>query len=248
MNQKKGLLVKMLLSIGLPVAIIFAIVAGISLYVVNQAITRITVNELSARSQAVSNEIESYFTTYLETANQLSTNPEIRSYFEQVSPGVGITTTPNFPEIKQTLDNVVATDPENIRVAWVADVDSSQFTQSDGSSSDGTYDINARPWYQELVEKKEVFISEPYLDVVTNEIIVSVVAPVFKPGTQDLIGATCVDVSIDRIKEIIAENKIGETGFFVVSTNSGMVFDHPNPDFINGPSVTPISRRTSSLP
>jgi methyl-accepting chemotaxis protein len=117
MNQKKGLLVKMLLSIGLPVAIIFAIVAGISLYVVNQAITRITVNELSARSQAVSNEIESYFTTYLETANQLSTNPEIRSYFEQVTPGVGITTTPNFPEIKQTLDNVVATDPENILVS-----------------------------------------------------------------------------------------------------------------------------------
>lgn len=39
MNKKKGLLVKMLLSIGLPVAIIFAVVAGISLYVVNQSIT-----------------------------------------------------------------------------------------------------------------------------------------------------------------------------------------------------------------
>jgi methyl-accepting chemotaxis protein len=235
MNKKKGLLFKMLLSIGLPVAIIFAIVAGISLYVVNQAITKITINELSARSQSVSNEIDSYFTKYLEAANQMSANPEIRSYFEQVTPGINITSTANFPEIKQTLDNVAATDPENIRVAWVADVDSSQFTQSDGSSSDGTYDINARPWYQELVAKKEVFISEPYLDVVTNKIIVSVVAPVFKPGTQDLIGATCVDVSIDRIKEIIAENKIGETGFFVVSTNSGIVFDHPNPDFNNGP-------------
>jgi methyl-accepting chemotaxis protein len=235
MNKKKGLLLKMLLSIGLPVAIIFAIVAGISLYVVNQAITKITINELSARSQSVSNEIDSYFTKYLEAANQMSANPEIRSYFEQVTPGINITSTTNFPEIKQTLDNVAATDPENIRVAWVADVDSSQFTQSDGSSSDGTYDINARPWYQELVAKKEVFISEPYLDVVTNKIIVSVVAPVFKPGTQDLIGATCVDVSIDRIKEIIAENKIGETGFFVVSTNSGIVFDHPNPDFNNGP-------------
>ncbi|MBI4857380.1 MAG: HAMP domain-containing protein [Acetobacterium woodii] len=235
MNKKKGLLFKMLLSIGLPVAIIFAIVAGISLYVVNQAITKITINELSARSQSVSNEIDSYFTKYLETANQLSTNPEIQSLFNQVTPGVGITSTANFPEIKQTLDNVVATDPENIRVAWVADVDSSQFTQSDGSSSDGTYDINARPWYQELVAKKEVFISEPYLDVVTNQIIVSVVAPVFKPGTKDLVGATCVDVSIDRTKEIIAENKIGDTGFFIVSTNSGTVFDNPNPDFNNTP-------------
>ena len=54
MNKKNGLLTRMLLSIGLPVAIIFAIVAGISLYVVNQTITNITTNELSALSQAVS--------------------------------------------------------------------------------------------------------------------------------------------------------------------------------------------------
>ena len=225
----------MLLSIGLPVAIIFAVVAGISLYVVNQSITGITTNELSARSQSVANEIESYFTTYLETANQLSTNPEIQSLFNQVSPGVGITTTANFPEVKQTLDNVAATDPENIGVSWIADIDSSQFTQSDGYTSDSTYDITTRQWYKDLQLNKKVFISEPYEDTATKKMIVSVVAPVFKPGSQDLIGATCVDVSIDRIKEIIAENKIGETGFFVVATNSGMVFDHPNPDFNNGP-------------
>ena len=102
MNKQKGLLAKMLLSIGLPVAIIFAVVAGISLYVVNQSITGITTNELSARSQSVANEIESYFTTYLETANQLSANPEIRSYLEQVTPGININSTANFPEIKQT--------------------------------------------------------------------------------------------------------------------------------------------------
>ena len=234
MNQKKGLLVKMLLSIGLPVAIIFAVVAGISLYVVNQSITRITTNELSARSQSVANEIESYFTTYLETANQLSTNPEIQSLFNQVTPGVGITTTANFPEIKQTLDNVAATDPENIGVAWIADFDSSQFTQSDGYTSDASYDITTRQWYQDLQLRKSVFITEPYEDTATKKMIVSVVAPVFQPGSQELIGATCVDVSIDRIKDIIAENKIGETGFFIVATSSGTVFDHPNPDFING--------------
>ncbi len=235
MNKKKGLLFKMLLSIGLPVAIIFAIVAGVSLYVVDQAITNITINELSARSESVSNEIDSYFTKYLEAARQMSANPEIQSLFNQVTPGVGITSTASFPEIKQALDNVAATDPENIRVTWVADVDSSQYIQSDGVVSTADYDINARPWFKELLAKKEAFISEPYEDIATKSIIVSVVAPVFKPGTQDLIGATCVDISIDQIKEIIAANKIGDTGFIVVSTNSGMVFDHPNPDFNNGP-------------
>lgn len=234
MNNKRGLLVRMLLSIGLPVAIIFAIVAGIVLYVVDQAIAEIKVNELSAQSELVSNQIETYFTKYLEDASQLATNPEIQSLFNQVTPGVGITSTANFPEIKQHLDNVAATDPENIQVTWIADVDSSQFTQSDGVVSDPSYDINVRPWFMELVAKKKAFISEPYVDITTQKIIVSVVAPVFKPGTQELVGATCVDVSIDRIKEIVAENKIGDSGFFVVSTDSGMVFDHPNPDYNNG--------------
>lgn len=235
MNKKKGLLVKMLLSIGLPVAIIFAIVAGISLYVVNQAITKITINELSAKSQAVSNEVEGYLSNYIQIASQMATNPETEKLFEKTTPGVGITSVDTYPEIKQALDNVKASDPENIMVSWIADFDSSQFTQSDGYTSDATYDITSRGWYKDLQDKKTVFITEPYEDTVTKKMIVSVVAPVFKPGTQEMIGATCVDVSIDQIKQIIAENKIGETGFFVVTTDKGVIFDHPNPDFNNTP-------------
>ena len=71
MSNKRGLLVRMLLSIGLPVAIIFAIVAGIALYVVDQTIAEIKVNELSAQSESVSNQIETYFTKYLEDASNL---------------------------------------------------------------------------------------------------------------------------------------------------------------------------------
>ncbi|MBC3804299.1 HAMP domain-containing protein [Acetobacterium fimetarium] len=235
MNKKKGLLLRMLLTFGLPVAIIFAIVACISLYVVNQAITNITINELSARSQAVSNEVEGYLNGYIEVAQQMSTNPETRKIFEEVTPGVPITSSASYPEVKQALDNVKATDPDNIVVAWIGDFDSSQFTQSDGFTSDAAYDITSRSWYKDLQLKKAVFITEPYEDTVTKKMIVSVVAPVFRPGTQDMIGATCIDVSIDHIKQIVAENKIGDTGFFVIATDKGTVFDHPNGDFINKP-------------
>ncbi|MDD3306710.1 MAG: methyl-accepting chemotaxis protein [Acetobacterium sp.] len=235
MNKKNGLLTRMLLSIGLPVAIIFAIVAGISLYVVNQTITNITTNELSALSQAVSNEVDGYLNRYIEIARQMATNPETEKLLEKTTPGTIITSVDTFPAVKQALDNVKATDPENISVSWIADFDSSQFTQSDGATSDASYDITSRQWYQDLQQKKTAFITEPYEDAITKEMIVSVVAPVFKQGSQDMIGATCLDVSIDQIKQIIAENKIGETGFFIVATNGSNVFDHPNPDFNNGP-------------
>ncbi|KAF5090662.1 Methyl-accepting chemotaxis protein (MCP) signaling domain protein [anaerobic digester metagenome] len=235
MNKNNGLLARMLLTIGLPVVIIFAIVAAVSLYVVNQSITKITVNELSARSQSVSNEIESYFTSYLAIASQLSVNPEVQNILNQVSPGTVMTTATNFPELSQIMENVVASDAQNIRSSWIADVDSSQFIQSGGVVSNPDFDINARPWYQELLQKKTVFVSEPYEDITTKEMIVTVVAPVFASNSQQIIGATCVDFSIDRIKAIIAENKIGDTGFFIIATNNGMVFDHPNPVFNNGP-------------
>jgi methyl-accepting chemotaxis protein len=235
MNKKKGLLVRMLLTIGLPVALIFAIVAVISLYVANQAITSITINELSARSQAVANEVEGYLNGYIEVADQMSTNPETRKMFEEVTPGVPITSAASYPEVKQALDNVQATDPANIIAAWIGDFDSSQITQSDGFTSDASYDITTRGWYKDLQVKKTAFITEPYEDTATKKMIVSVVAPVFRPGTQDMIGATCIDVSIDHIKQIIADNKIGKTGFFVIATDKGTVFDHPNGDFINKP-------------
>ncbi len=235
MNKNKGLLARMLLTIGLPVVIIFAVVAGVSLYVVNQAITKITINELSARSQSVSNEIEAYFTSYLAIASQMSVNPEVKNTFNQVTPGIAMTATANDPELRQILENVVASDAENIRSSWIVDVDSSQFIQSGGVISNPDFDVNTRPWYQELVQRKKIFISEPYEDITTKEMIVTVVAPVFAANSQDIIGAACVDFSIDRIKEIISENKIGKTGFFIVSTNSGKVFDHPNPEFNNQP-------------
>ena len=89
--------------------------------------------------------------------------------------------------------------------------------------------------------------TEPYEDIQTKKMIVSVVAPVFEPGSQELIGATNLDVSIDGIKDIIAANKIGETGFFIVSTSSGNVFDHPNPEFNNSPlSDTDLSKNIIS--
>jgi methyl-accepting chemotaxis protein len=234
-RKKKSLAMKILFRIGLPVAITFCIVAVISLYAVNSSVTRLATSELTAKSQAVSNEVEGYLSRYMEVARQMATNPDFEDILSRTQPGTSITSVEGFPAIKKALDNVYATDPDNIMVSWVADFDSSQFTQSDGYVSDSTYDITTRSWYNQLLEKKAVFITEPYMDTASNKVIISVVAPVFHSVTNEMLGATCIDVSIDQIKNMIHENQIGETGFYILATDAGTMFYHPNDEFLNQP-------------
>ncbi|MDD3350703.1 MAG: HAMP domain-containing protein, partial [Eubacteriales bacterium] len=230
---RKSLLKKILLSIGLPVAITFCVAAVISLYTVNQSVSTLTTAELTSKSQAVAKEIEGTFERYMEIATQMATNPKMEQLFKQTTPGVGITSPDIFPEVKKALDNVYETDTNSIMVSWIADVDSSQFTQSDGYISKPDYDITTRAWYQGLVARQKAFVTEPFEDAASGNIIVSVCAPTYASGTTEMIGATCIDASITNIKDILAANKIGETGFSILITDKGQVFYHPNEEYIN---------------
>lgn len=224
---------KILIMIGIPIIIAFCVTAVITLNSVNKSVSTLNANELSARSIATSNEIEVLFSKYIEVTKQMATNPQIEDLFLKTNPGTVITAVDGFPQIKKNLDNVKATDPDNIVVSWIADIDSSQFTQSDNYTSGADYVITERGWYKDLVKKQEAFITEPYEDTATKKIIISVVAPVYRSGTKDLIGAACIDVSIDSIKAMLKEMKIGKTGFYIMTTAQGQVFYHPNEKYYN---------------
>lgn len=235
MKSTKSLMVKILRLIGIPVAIAFCLTAVILLWTVQQSVSTITTSELTARSQAVSNQIEAYLVKYLEITKQMATNPNVEQLMLETQKGMPFPSSPTWPIVKQMLENVYNTDTDNILVSWLADFDSSQFYQTDGYLSDDTYDITTRGWYKDVLIKKKAFITEPYIDTVSEKTIVSIVSPLYKSGTTDMIGATCIDISIDQIRQMMVDNKIGQTGFYVLATDKGSVFYHPNEAYILGP-------------
>jgi methyl-accepting chemotaxis protein len=233
MLNKLTLFKKILILIGIPIIAAFCVTAAITLNNVNRSVSELTFNELSARSISTSHEIEVLFSRYLEVTRQLAANPQLEDLLLRTNPGTDITSVEGFPLIKENLESIQATDPGNIVVSWIADIDSSQFTQSDGYTSDSDYAITERGWYKDLLKKQEAFITEPYVDTVTKNVIVSVVAPIYKTGTKELIGAACIDASIDSIKAMLREMKIGDTGFYIMTTDAGQVFYHPNEEYYN---------------
>ncbi len=226
------LLKKILIMIGVPVVIAFIITMTITQYLVKNAIVELRTSDLSNSSAYTSEMIGQVFAKYMEIANQMAANDQIEELLLDTQPGQRVDSKAIFPQINKTMVNVAETDG-SILYSWIADTDSSQYYQSNDEFSPDDFQIAQRPWYIELMEKKRAFVSEPYQDFTSKDTIVSAVAPVFREGTDELIGAACVDVSVKDITEMLAQQKLGNTGFYMLTTAAGQVFYHPNADYIN---------------
>jgi methyl-accepting chemotaxis protein len=231
--NRKSLLTKILFLIGLPIAIAYCMTAVISLYTVNQSVSKLTANELAAQSQAASNEIGGIFASYQETVRQMAANTQFEALFTETTPAADITTVPGYAEAMGTMVNVQKSNADNIMAAWIVDVDASKLAQSDGYLSKPEWDVTKRPWYIQMSAVQDIIISDPYEDTATDFIIVSAVAPVFKSGANEIIGAAGIDFKLESINAMMEEYKLGEKGFYMLVSDNGQIIYHPNEEYRN---------------
>ncbi len=231
--MKRSLLSKILLFIGIPVVITYCALAVITLNTANHSVSEITTKELAARSQAASYQIDGIFIKYMEMATQMAGNSQFEQLCYATTPTVGITSAPGFPEALTTMVNVEKSDPENIMCTWVVDFETNQITDSDGWIGDPDWDATTRPWYQKLLDTKGVIMTDPYIDSTTGFVVVSSIAPIFKLGTQEIIGVMGIDFNIDSINDMIKEYKLGKTGFYILASSDGQIIYHPNEKYKN---------------
>ncbi|HWQ78339.1 MAG TPA: methyl-accepting chemotaxis protein [Anaerovoracaceae bacterium] len=231
--QMKSLLTKILVLIGIPVAVTYCAAAVVSLNTVHSSVSELTAGELAAKSQVASYEIGGYFRGYMAIAGQMPSNRLFEDLTAHVAPGIAITSTEEFPQIKETLLRIQQSDSENIASAWIADIDSSQMAQSDGSVSPSDWKVEESPWYQKLFEKQDVVMTDPYLDAVSSATVVSVVAPVYQENSGEIIGATGINLSVSGWKSLMEKYTLGKTGFYILASDGGKIIYHPEASFLN---------------
>ncbi len=234
MLHRKSLLSKMLLFIAVPVVIIFCITALVVLGNVKQSVTQLTTNTLTSDSQAASYQISEYFSKYTELTKQMVTNDSFQQYFQKSAADKA--SKQNYASVKQTVDNIYKTDPDNLALVWIADCETNMMVRHDKPEPFGL-NLSSRPWYQPVVNKKDMVIIEPYKDSVTGDLIMSMIAPVYKTGTSDLIGFVGIDITIDRLYSMVQNYKLGKTGFYMLTSGEGQLIYHPNTE-LKGKNVS----------
>lgn len=229
----KKLLSKILIFVGGPVIISYLVVGIILMNLVSTAVTGLTTNVLSADSQSAAHEINAYFGKYIDITEQLSYNNQVQELFGELVPGVIIEEHEDLIPIKETMENIQAAYGDTIQAVWVADIDSSQLAQADGAILREGWTVKERDWYIQLSEMNKTIMTDPYEDSVTKSQIVSVISPVYQPGSNEIAGVTGVDFSLDALEKSVKSYTLGESGFYILTTGSGQIIYHPVSENIN---------------
>ena len=228
----KSLMAKILLLIGLPVFLAAAAVGISTLSLVRVNIEKMTDRELVAKSQSAAKDIESYFDHYRSRAGQLSESAQLRRFFTALNPGGVVRDAEEYADISKTLAASRESDVHAIIDVWVCDIDSSQLILASGSTAEN-YVVTERPWYKQLTDAGDTVMTEPYEDFTTKLQVVSVIAPVYAPGGTKLIGAIGYDFSLAGLTEDIGSYKLGDTGFYILTSAAGQVIYHPDSAMVN---------------
>ncbi|MDK9706735.1 MAG: cache domain-containing protein [Desulforhopalus sp.] len=92
------------------------------------------------------------------------------------------------------------------------------------------YDPRERPWYKRAMETGSLSFTTPYIDMVTNELVIALVKPLRANGR--IVGVMGADTVLDTLVENVLNYKQSESGFAFIIEKSGTIIVHPNKDFV----------------
>ncbi len=91
------------------------------------------------------------------------------------------------------------------------------------------YDPRHRPWYRRAEAVGDISFTIPYIDFVTNKLVIALVKPLKIDGR--MVGVMGADTVLDTLVQNMLNFKISETGYAFIVERSGTILVHPNPDY-----------------
>lgn len=230
-KPKKRIADEIMNQIGKSVILVFLIVAIVAIVMVGWTIMTSKETELTLESSAAANRLTGFLEQYIRGVEQLAVNPEIKDVMLQTKAGDDILQADNMETVRTNLLKIAGTDPDNTMSVWIADLDASVLTQSDGYTSGEGWDVTTREWYK-CIGLGKTILTEPYIDTASGKMILSAVSPVYDDATGTAIGAVGMDISMEHMTEIMSQYKIGRNGYILLLSGTGTFLYHPQADII----------------
>ena len=212
----KSLKLKMLLVL-LPIIILaLAIISGISYFFAMKVIQKNTDEILSVTAQSSANKIEGWLNEQLQVIDSskttlehvsLSSEDEL-SYLSNI-----LKNNPNFSDVYIGTKDGVMIDGSG----WVPTAD---------------YDPRKRDWYSVGSTATSSTFTDPYLDLVTNKMVVSG-SVALNDTSGALRGVLAGDISLENITEYVKQITYNKTGYaFLVNNTDGTILAHQDESVI----------------
>ena len=210
--------------------IAYIVVEVIIVIIMGQTVYYNKKEQLTLESESAANRLAGFFEKYERETQTLALNPQIQSVLSETKAGDNILSAKAMGDVEKYLVDAAGADSENVMAVWIADLDASVITQSDGYTSPDGWDITGRAWYS-CIETGKTVLTEPYIDSSTGEIILSAATPVYDEG-GNVLGAAGMDISLDHVTEVLSGYTIGSNGYVWLVSSDGMLIYHPNAELV----------------
>jgi methyl-accepting chemotaxis protein len=232
----KSIKTKVLLTLIITTVLIFSIITILSNNRISNQLEKDAESSLLKDSEIISKEINVFFQKYGMLVRQMSKNPDIINIVKDYKNRSSKRTHPEFEKIVNILQDIKSTD-ENLALVWLgSDAADDLITDIYNYDAAADFDISERGWYVQMVGNDGLTYTDPYVDAVTGNLVISIVEPVY--DGDKIIGNVGIDLMINDISKFMSNYKIGENGYSILVTASGTVVYHVDENEIMNTNIT----------
>ncbi len=178
---------------------------------------------LTQTSNAISNKSELFFQRYITIVEQMAQDKNLQNLLVNVKDRKDILASENFNVVRETLIDTQKSNKDVIMSAYIAEADPSYYVDDLSGVSDESFDLKTRDYYV-TIKDGIVNITEPYVDVATGNMVITITAPVYVNGNIE--GLTGVDIEITALSQVVGDTKLGDEGYFYLLTKNNIIVSH----------------------
>lgn len=113
----------------------------------------------------------------------------------------------------------------------IFDLEQDSFLLNTGDVSGDDFPFQSRPYFAP-VHTRTYVVTEPYLDVLTDGLVVTIACPVIDENDQ-VLGVAGLDLPINFMSHLVMESSYGDSGRSLVLDDSDIILAYADPSYIN---------------
>ncbi len=184
----------------------------------------------------------SLFTLYNDYLQRNAIREDLENYLAEM----GASTSTNIRnlfegriKLVENLAQNIAQDPANAETlmgqnalissfltVYLGKTDGGFSVRPDAKMPDG-YDPRTRPWYKDSMNAAGATLTEPYIDMTTNKMVIGILSKV-----SSSVGVVGGDLALDGLVQIINSLNFGGMGYAFLVNDQGKILVHPDKDLV----------------
>ncbi len=228
-------------SIRTKIMVIIGGVAILAMLISGMVITKEVIKTVSSSEENVSSltaetlqaGVDEYFTEYISLVQQLALDSNLRKLLTDAPNTSNFTQNPEYQNVYTTLKDGTDKGNKNMIGTFTAAANSDLLFGGSGYVAEPGFELKTRAYWFEKQEDidKGYIITEPYMDISTNKMIITISAPVYDMNMKNIVGIAGADVSITNLSNMIVEKQSAYAqGYQMLISNKNIILGSKNED------------------